>query len=404
MPHNGFSWKKLFADLASTLLALFHAQFPFSDDRDVNPRIVALRNAFRAFPLDVDVVLIDGAEGKESPTNLGTVVRFDWTRHGCLDVRDHGNVESANLDAHGKLLSEVFGFDSALQTADGGLPSAVWEDDLSWFALHLQYDVRQDPPRFCHDVYEFLMEQSLELERRFDTHLDFNALYGLTADPVLADEKLLVQEERSRHIGRRRHFEPATLYDLQEDVANIKLIPQVTEPVQRTFALATKLYIFGYFDYGFFTISAHYAYLALDAALHARWTEALGTNVQLELRKNGKVTATETVPYTNHAALRGMCKHRKGWGEQNLWVNGEQYPRTAGMVVDSLLNKGIIGKWQHHLYKKSAIEIRNALTHLERAPITMPDTATLRFAAYEINSLFHSLPVPAASAESALLP
>jgi len=54
------TWDDTFGVVSSHVRDVFHRSFPpFKDDGDVSPTIVALRDAFYAFPVPTDVLLIE---------------------------------------------------------------------------------------------------------------------------------------------------------------------------------------------------------------------------------------------------------------------------------------------------------------------------------------------------------
>jgi TDG/mug DNA glycosylase family protein len=95
----------------------------------------------------------------------------------------------------------------------------------------------------------------------------FNKKYGLTPEPVLDDADLLSPDFLSSSFVRVDTGTMPSLGDVQSALAQILLIPQVPESVRRTFQIAMRLYLFGRFEYGFFTVSDHYAFLAIEAAI-----------------------------------------------------------------------------------------------------------------------------------------
>jgi hypothetical protein len=140
-------------------------------------------------------------------------------------------------------------------------------------------------------------------------------------------------------------------------------------------------------------VSLHYAHLALDAALHARWSATLPASVVLTLHKKKKVEKQETMVAPSHVKISTFCKY-SGWRPASVHVDGQPFPYTVRMVIADLTEKGFLSKWQQKMIQEADVEIRNSLTHLEFAPIHGPSPGALEMAAETINSLFDSLPGP----------
>ena len=99
------------------------------------------------------------------------------------------------------------------------------------------------------------------------SEIDFNLKYGLSPDPILSREDLLTIHSLTRGFVRLDTGQPPSFEDVQQLLSTILLIPLVPEDVRRTFGLAKRLFVFAHFEYGFFTVSQHYSYLALEAAV-----------------------------------------------------------------------------------------------------------------------------------------
>ena len=104
---------------------------------------------------------------------------------------------------------------------------------------------------------------------------DFNKKYGLVAEPVLDDAAVLSPDSLSSMFVRVDTGLMASLNDVQTALAQILLIPQVPESVSSTFRIAKRLYLFGRFEYRFYTVSHRYAFGAIEAAILCRWTASL---------------------------------------------------------------------------------------------------------------------------------
>ena len=86
------------------------------------------------------------------------------------------------------------------------------------------------------------------------------------------------------------------------------------ENVMRVFHWAKRLYVFGLFEYGFFTVSCHYAYLAVESAVYNRWNAALPMPTVLQCGIDSM-----TVPTPGRGNISLICK-TKGWKERQVKV------------------------------------------------------------------------------------
>ena len=84
---------------------------------------------------------------------------------------------------------------------------------------------------------------------------DFKAKYGLQPDPVLSPEDLL-RMDFATGLPSSNHLRRSSLEQFQEELADIQPIPQVPESVKEVIRRAKKLYIYGFFEYAFFTVAA----------------------------------------------------------------------------------------------------------------------------------------------------
>ena len=133
--------------------------------------------------------------------------------------------------------------------------------------------------------------------------------------------------------------EPITLKDLNESLNSISLIQNVPKEVKEVFEISKRLFVFGYFYYRFFTVSKHYAFLALESAL-----------------KN---------------------KHKQ------LFNRNEQ---SLKKVIDQLTGK-VISEKEKPLYDAGRY-LRNVLSHLVDPPVLLPTPNILERVAEQINKIY----------------
>ena len=212
---------------------------------------------------------------------------------------------------------------------------------------------------------------------------DFNSKYGLLPEPVLDDADVLSPDFLSSSFVRIDTGLMPSLNDVQSALAEILLIPQVPESVERTFRIAKQLYLFGRFEYGFYTVSQHYAYLAIEASILSRWTASLPNPVTVQAKNfNQQMSAP------SHGQLAELYWMKDG---RNLLVDGLSFPNSPTKVLKRLHDTGIIDKVTERSIS-AAIELRNDLSHHESSTVFPPSSRSLSIAAELINTLFDSLP------------
>jgi hypothetical protein len=382
-PQTALDWEPFFRSVADHLKVLASKRWPLEPDGSGSDVYVSMHRLFNAFPLPVDVLLLDttGIETNIKAGNLAAVIRYDFSRLNTLSVRFHGVVPLADLASH----AEVVG--SLLELDEGNFESLreLRLRSVQFFPYYvdiLPYDPRLDPDRYAIELSAFFDPHG-EFWELFSARRDFNAEYHLMPDPVLDESDLLrVDEINGGFFSRDR---ATAILDIQEAIDHIQLIRQVPEHPRRVFDWAKRLYIFGLFEYGFFSVSCHYAYLAVESAVYNRWNAALPSPTNLQHGSD-----LITVPTAGRGNIGLICK-TKGWKEQNVKVNGRPYPLKVGMAIDQLLQDGVITMWQQRRLRDVWMKLRNIHSHLEFASITGPRAGTLERAAEVINILFESV-------------
>lgn len=211
--------------------------------------------------------------------------------------------------------------------------------------------------------------------------IDFNQKYGLAPEPILDDAEVLSPDSLSSMFVRVDTRLIPSLNDVQVVLSTILLIPQVPESVERTFQIAKRLYLFGRFQYGFYSVSHHYAFLAMEAAILSRWTASLPDPVLVETKSFHQSMTTPS-----HGQLAEIY-HRVG---RNLLVDGHPFPNSPTKVQRRLRDLGIINSGTEERIS-AAIGLRNDMSHHESPTVLPPSTGTLVSTAELINILFDSL-------------
>lgn len=109
----------------------------------------------------------------------------------------------------------------------------------------------------------------------------------MTPDTIISEQELLKKYNHMDIFVKmdKNGVRQIMVKDLQEDMANIQLIPKVNEHVMKVFDRAKKLYVFGWYVYDFFPIANHYAALALESAIKHRYYAHFGRNVKIRNKK-----------------------------------------------------------------------------------------------------------------------
>ena len=212
--------------------------------------------------------------------------------------------------------------------------------------------------------------------------IDWNSEYDLKNDPILPISEIIKRDPTmDAFVGLR------TIENVQGAISDIQLIPVVPEQVKRVFDRAKELFIFGYFRYNFFTISNHYAFLALESAIMNRYVQSLGDKPLLTDKKRKDLRFEMTSP--SYRRIWDFCENnkRQGWNAHRLNVNGEPFPWKSSLLLDWLVEKHILRKWEKELFR-AGIYLRNSLSHLEQASVFTPNSGTLKRVADDINKLF----------------
>lgn len=382
-PQTAADWEHFFRSVAERLKVLASKQWPLEADGSGSDAYVSMHRLFNAFPLSVDVLLLDtsGIESSVKEGNLAALIRYDFTRPNTLSVRDHGVIPLAHLGSHVELVGSLVELD------EGGLDSlrelrlrAIYP--FPYYVDVVPFDPRLDPARYALELLIHFDPRGEFLES-FSARRDFKATYDLEPDPALEEGDLLrVAEINAGFFSRER---ATSIREIQEAVANIQLIPQVPEHPRRVFDCAKRLYIFGLFEYGFFTVSCHYVYLAVESAVYNRWNAALPTPTTLSHGSDSM-----TVPTAGRGNISLICK-TKGWKERRVKVNGRPYPWKVELAIEQLQQDGVINIWHQRRLRDVWMKLRNIHSHLEFASITGPRLGTLERAAEAINILFDSV-------------
>ena len=380
-------WNEFFNEVFEALRVKFKEIHPFEEDGEVSPDVVALRDAIFKLPCLVKVLELrfDTAKFAQVKDGVGHILRYDLSRIGEMQVEDYGVIDVKNIDVLKSVLIDKFGFsESTVVEFVSDFKTIGWTPKrLDYYTHFTQYNIRRYFDKYLSELLQiFLYDIRIQLIQKFKRENDFNSLYNLKEDKVLPWEVFTNRDPILNALSRT-----PTVEDLQKDICDIQLIPTVPEEVKKVFKAAKDLYVFGYFRWYFFTISTHYAHLAIESAIKHKYTQYLGEKVVLTCEKGN--LSHEMIKPSYKGIIEFCNRNRKqGWNYHKLKVNGKNFPLGMRDLLDCLLKNGIQTKWQIDQLK-SAIDTRNALSHLESVPIKWIGTTELKRASVLINNLYH---------------
>ena len=371
-------WNNFFQQLTVAVndLALKHCPLPTDDSGP--ERILSIRRALDLLPVSVNVVTLDteGAEVARKDGRYAFVIHYDLSQPKTHTVKDHGIIALTDFELHLEMFQSAFRVDPAslddLRVLQ--FSSIYGYPDI----LHVvRYDPRNELGRYAYDLFDLLGSSSITA--LFELRYDFNSKYKLRPDTILSEPELLnIDEVNSMFFPGDRD---QAIKSAQERVASLQMTPRVPSEVARIFNTAKKLYIFGLFEYQFFTVSHQYAYLAIEAAVYHRWSQ---TQLHPFVLTHG--IEQMTVHNAGRGSISYFCE-RKGWNKQKVMINGKKFPFTMPSLLTRLRQDGIITEFQHRQLD-TKLKLRNIHSHLEFGPLEMPDTGVLVRVAEAINALF----------------
>jgi hypothetical protein len=221
--------------------------------------------------------------------------------------------------------------------------------------LHVPlYDPCTNLKQYAYELFDILCSDNIA--RLFEMQNDFNSKYDLRADTILGEPELLhIDEINSMFFQGDRN---QAIKIAQERVAALQMTGCVPAEVARIFNTAKKLYIFGLFEYQFFTVSHHYAYLAIEAAVYHRWSQ---TQPKPFVLTHGKEQMT--VHDSGRGSIARFCED-KGWNRREVKLNGRRFPFSTTSLLARLRQSGIITEFQHRQLE-TKLRLRNIHSHLD---------------------------------------
>lgn len=385
-------WENFFVTAFREIKDGLTKRYQLQMDGSGHPEFVAIRKGVERFPPSVKILelKVDRNKFDHLKDDYCPILTYDF-ESTAFYVRYLGRVDPSEPSFIQILKDEfrVVDPDFARRFTEDFRTIALFEDN----GVHLQflyYDPRKDLSQYVWDFINHLFDShfSKEFAKKFDDTPDFNQIYALKPDAILPEEELLTKYS---HMGSfvkmdEKGVKKIILKDLQENIANVRLIPNVNEDVARVFDRAKKLYIFGWYVYEFFPIANHYAALTLESAIRHKYYVHFGRNVKIRNKKGQEAIFAEV----EHNRIMQFCEEH-GWDRNNIEINGERFLYGMNSILDWLVKNKIITMWDK-IMCKHILDIRNYLSHQTFAP-TYPagyPYRTLRQVAFLINKMFHN--------------
>lgn len=374
-------WLEFFDRTFNEIKEMILKRYPLEDDGSGSPETLAFREIVENFPCPIKLVeiKIDREAYPYIRDETCQMIRYDFTNKAQKKLEYLGIIDSKDKEKLKCVLKTHFEFDDRrFEHFYQDFKAVGWSDDTSsYYVQFTWYNIKENLEKF---VWDFVVHREPflgQVVERVKRVLDFNSLYDLKPDQILSLEEITRIDPVTQGFGE-------SIEHLQKQICDVQLIPAVPEEPRKVFENAKKLYIFSYFYYRFGTISEHYAYLALESAIRHRYNQTLGEKA-IVTNPNGE--SVELSPAWLEVSY--FCERNKeNWRLSKIKVNGEKFPRNSGLLLDRLVEKKIITKWERKQYAEGMRQ-RNVLSHLEFAPIHVPDSSTLKIVAERINRLFY---------------
>jgi hypothetical protein len=374
-------WLTFFDKVFDEVKKMVYKQNPVEEDGSGSPETLAIREAIESFPCQLRIaeIKIDVRKYSDISDEVCQIINYNLTRFGERSLEYYGVIDSRDKEKLKQTLIKYFNLnEKAFDDFYKDFKHIGWADDnLTFYTQFTVYNIKNNFERFVLDFYTYFIGLvGDKLSEKFKKVIDYNRLFNLKPDPILPLEEFIKRNDIEG-------FLHLSFHDLQERVCNFQLIPDVPEHVKRVFDNAKKLFIFGYLHYQFFTISQHYAYLALESGIRHRYNLSLGKKAKITNPKGESIEISPSWMY-----IHIFCKMNRGWNSKRIKVNGEDFPYNNRRLLNWLLEKKIVTRWERKQYDVG-INMRNILSHLEFAPIHGPGSSAIKIIADRINRLFY---------------
>ncbi len=346
---------------------------------------------------------IDGYELQTEKRGTWTLVRYGWSLNTAPQIRFRGEARLSAVKRGHPLLKNVFNLENEQLNQFKNLKLSGWGErfDFSdpyragwWVILYPYYLLGKG--RLEQYVAETWREMSEgpapQVEKRERKTINFEAIYSLSPLPVEADFK---------PDPAMKLFPNLTPESLSQKANEALLIPPVPDEIQSVFQTARNAARFGYYYYPFFTVAIHYAALALESAIIARYNAELAKPEKVVLkglqfeRELARPThrRIEEISRSNNTLLKELTIQPR-----EVAVKGKLFPHSRSLLSDWLAERRITSRWEVDEILKFALKMRNTLSHRQTETELLPEQALsfLKSTAYQINKIFHGLTPPPA--------
>ncbi len=341
------------------------------------PPTLELRDLIESLPPNLQIIELMGPQEHQVLKNgKGYILKYNFDEPNSDKIEFCGSVHYTQPEKLTSILVDEFHLDEeatinyAIEICKNFQIRGMWEPNDRWHIHFVPDDIVKNP-QALHDSLRLLFlsfPTNTPLAGKFRRH--FHEYYSECFD----------------HKPDRMNLK-LSLNKIQEIIGEIKLDLLVPEEVKTVFNRAKQLFIFGFFRYEFFTISQHYAYLALESAIKARYMKSLGIKAILSIKKDQEFSKELTV--TTYGAILGFCR-REELDLRKLLINGKPFPYSSKKLLDWFEENHLIRKWERSSYD-AELMLRHHNSHQERPGLHVPDSDILKRIAEQINYLFHTL-------------
>jgi len=355
------------------------------------PPTLELRDIVESLPPNLQIIELMGPQDHQVLKNgKGYILKYNFDEPNSDKIEFCGSVHYTQPEKLVSILVDKFHLNEetiknyAIDICKNFQITGMWEPDERWHLHFIPDDVVKNP-QALHDSLRLLFlsfpkDTPLSGKFRRPFHEYYSELYDIKPDPIIPYNEFIKS-------NRMNSTFKLSLNKIQNIIGEIKLIPLVPKEVKTVFNRAKQLFIFGFFRYEFFTISQHYAYLALESAIKARYMKSLGIKAILSIKKDQEFSKELTV--TTYGAILGFCLREK-LDFHKLLINGKPFPYSSKKLLDWFEENHLIRKWERGSYD-AGLMLRHHHLHQERPGPYVPDSDILKRIAEQINYLFHTV-------------
>ena len=380
-------WSAFFEEVFKEAKKIIYEQYKVEEDGSGPPEILAIRKTMASFPcpLRIAEIKVDTEKHNHIKDEICQILRYDFSKLGERAIEYLGIVDAKDPEKLKEILVKSFDLsENSFDEFYRDFRTIGWSDDETNFYTQLPlYDIKNNFGEFVSDfVFAFNNFGARKISEKYRKVVDWNSKFNLKPDLILPISELTKMDQTLTAF--LRFTEEGSIEELQKDVSDIQLIPAVPEDVKRVFQHAKDLYIYGFFRYNFFTIAQHYAYLSLESAVKNRYYQSFGKEIVLTNDKGESVK----IGSIDHQLIIDFCRRRR-LNPRKIKINNEKFAFTKMELLDWLVKKGIITKWERRLCERG-MKLRDLMLHLTRARILTPgySVQALRFVADLINKIY----------------